>query len=65
MVVALYWETIWSMVSIWQRSETYTHGFLIAPIALWLIWTKREQLADQTLSPVLWLQLLLIPGELV
>jgi hypothetical protein len=28
-IVALFYETAWSIVSIWIRSETYAHGFLI------------------------------------
>ncbi len=40
--LALYRETAWAMVSIWERSETFAHGFLIAPISLWLIWRNRH-----------------------
>lgn len=36
-------ETAWSIVSIWIRSETYTHGFLILPIVGWMIWGRRER----------------------
>ncbi len=42
---ALYWQTFVSMVAIWERSETFTHGFLIFPISLWLVWRRRERLA--------------------
>lgn len=45
----LYWDTAAGMVSIWARSETFTHGFLVLPIVLWLIWQKREVIS--TLSP--------------
>ncbi|BCX89809.1 hypothetical protein MIN45_P2182 [Methylomarinovum tepidoasis] len=41
---ALYWPTFASMVAIWERSETFTHGFLIFPISLWLIWRQRDRL---------------------
>ena len=64
-VVALYWETIGSMVSIWQRSDTYAHGYLILPITLCLIWMKRDALSGLKLQPALSVQLLLIPGGLV
>jgi len=40
-ILALFHQTAWSMVSIWMRSETFTHGFLILPIALWLVWDKQ------------------------
>jgi len=36
-------ETWGSMLSTWLGSETFTHGFVVAPISLWLIWTRRDQ----------------------
>ena len=42
---ALFWPTFRSMADIWERSETFAHGYLIFPIAAWLIWRKREALA--------------------
>lgn len=44
-IFALYWSTFYSMVEIWERSETFTHGFLIFPISAWLIWGRRHHLA--------------------
>jgi exosortase A len=41
----LFWPTAWSMVQIWERSETFAHGYLILPISLWLVWRKRAALA--------------------
>ena len=35
-ILTLYRDTAWSMVDIWSRSETFTHGFLVPPIVLWL-----------------------------
>jgi len=34
-----------SMVNIWSRSETYNHGFLIVPTALYLAWEQKAALA--------------------
>ena len=45
LILALYWQTAFSMGLIWWRSETFAHGFLIVPIALWLVWLKRRDLA--------------------
>ena len=42
-LLLVFYQTTWSIVSIWLRSETFTHGFLILPIALWLVWDKRQQ----------------------
>jgi exosortase A len=41
--------TALSMVDIWERSETYAHGFVVPPLCLWLIWRARHQW--QPLSP--------------
>lgn len=47
-ILAVYWKTAESIVAIWARSETFAHGYLIAPISLWLIWTKRKEIARLT-----------------
>ena len=44
-ILLVYRETAWSMVEIWRRSETFTHGFLVPPITLWLIWRIRNKIA--------------------
>jgi exosortase A len=44
-ICLVYWQSAWSMISIWLRSDTFAHGFLIAPISLWLVWEKRKLLA--------------------
>jgi exosortase A len=36
-----YWETVVSIVTIWMRSGTYAHGFLIPLITGYLIWRSR------------------------
>jgi len=41
-LLALYWSTAASMVSVWNSSETFAHGYAILPISLWLIWRRRE-----------------------
>ena len=38
----LYLGTVRSIVSIWNSSETFAHGYVILPISLWLMWRKRE-----------------------
>jgi exosortase A len=45
LVFLAFYQTAWSIVSIWERSETYAHGYLIIPISLWLVWEKRAGLA--------------------
>jgi exosortase A len=59
-IIAIYRETALGMVTIWWRSETFTHAFLVAPISLWLIWEKRKVLARFEPQPSLWLALPLL-----
>jgi len=44
-LLAIYWPTAKSMAAIWDSSQTYTHGYVIVPIALFLIWRRRHELA--------------------
>lgn len=53
LLVFAFYSTIESMVAIWIRSETFTHGFIILPISLWLIWGKRQQLTSTMPAPTL------------
>ncbi len=48
-ILAIYRDTALSMAAIWGSSDTYAHGYVIAPIALVLVWMKRRQIA--TLAP--------------
>ena len=45
-LTGMFWPTFHSMVEIWERSETFAHGYLIFPISAWLIWRRREALAQ-------------------
>lgn len=46
LVVLVFWPTLLSMVEIWDRSETFAHGYLIFPISVWLIWRQRDVLVQ-------------------
>lgn len=50
-ILVLYWETAQSMASTWGASTAYNHGYLIIPIALWLAWRKRDELAALSPAP--------------
>ncbi len=47
----LYAGTARSLVEIWNSSETFAHGYIIAPISLWLIWRKRQLLTMTAVVP--------------
>jgi exosortase A len=50
-ILAIHHETAASIVTIWIRSETYTHGFLVVPICLWLVWRERAVIAATPIAP--------------
>lgn len=43
-----------SVMSIWQRSDTYAHGFLVAPASLWLLWGRKALLKQIHPKPSFW-----------
>ncbi len=47
----IYFPTAQSIVSIWNSSETFAHGYVIAPISLWLIWQRRDIIVKLDISP--------------
>ena len=44
-ILLLFQQTTLSTVAIWERSETFAHGFLIFPISAFLIWSRRKEIA--------------------
>ena len=46
-------ETLASMVDIWWHTTTYNHGFLVAPVSVYLVWRRREEVARLTPVPAL------------
>lgn len=60
-ILALHAHTVVGMVSIWARSDTYAHGFVVPVISLWLIWRIRHALATMQPRPS-WLAALMLLG---
>jgi exosortase A len=58
----LYLGTVRSIVSVWNSSETFAHGYVILPISLWLIWRRRETFSLYPPKP--WPPALLLLGVL-
>ncbi|MBV7534760.1 exosortase A [Duganella sp. sic0402] len=50
-LLAVYLPTASTIVSVWWRSPTFNHGFLILPVAGWLIWRQRLRLAGIARQP--------------
>lgn len=46
LLVFLFWSDAIAIVDIWSRMGAFHHCFLIPPILVWLVWQKRDQLAQ-------------------
>jgi exosortase len=49
-----YWPTLREMVRQWQTQPDYSHGFLVAPIAVYFLWQRRSSLPLNELQPCWW-----------
>ena len=56
-VLVLFRDTAVAMVTIWNRSETFAHAFLVPPIVLWLVWRRRATLATLPVRQAPWVLL--------
>ncbi len=49
-----YGQVLWRLMEVWQRDEDYSHGFLIIPVAAYLVWSWRATLRDTAVRPWPW-----------
>jgi exosortase len=56
-----YWPTLTEMVATWDREPDYSHGYLVVPIAIAFLWTRRKLFPRDELR-MSWLGLTLIAG---
>ena len=54
-------EEVTSAVSIWYESTAYSHCFFIIPIAAYLAWDRRHNLAGVPIEPLPWVAFLTLP----
>ena len=59
-ILGIFEYTVSAMVMTWYHSNTFAHGFLVLPISLYLIWTRRQSLMPLIPIPTLWGLLLLV-----
>ena len=51
LLVAIFWPECRAAVSVWIASTAYGHCFLVAPIAAYLIWDRRESIEGLRFAP--------------
>jgi exosortase len=62
--LAIYAPILRYMVRHWGQSDDYSHGFLIAPLALYFAWERRRKLRRTPIQPSWWGLLPLALGSL-
>ncbi|MGH8233154.1 MAG: exosortase A [Rhodanobacteraceae bacterium] len=53
-LLACYWQTVQSLVSVWDHDGTYQYAFLIFPLSLWTGFNLRHQLRELAPVPSVW-----------
>ncbi len=53
-IVWAYWPTLVEMVHKWETHPDYSHGYLVLPIALFFLWTRRGRFPKGELRPSWW-----------
>jgi len=49
-----YRDTFVTIVQKWESDASFSHGVLIFPVSLWLVWLKRRELAVTPAAPSWW-----------
>ena len=50
-VLVILHDTVEAIIATWSGSTAYSHGFLIIPICLYLVWRRRSELSYTALAP--------------
>lgn len=64
-VLAAYWPTLAGMAYVWETSDTYAHGWLIAPISLYFLYQLRHRLAAEPQALCWWALLPIVATGIV
>lgn len=54
LLLLCYWPVLQRLASDWMNDEDMGHGMLVPPVALFIVWQRREQILSRTYSPNWW-----------
>jgi exosortase len=63
-ILVVYFPILTSLVRQWASDDNYSHGFIVAPFAIYFAWQKRQPLAAAPLAPH-WGGVLVVAASLV
>ncbi|MDM7916108.1 MAG: exosortase/archaeosortase family protein [Candidatus Eisenbacteria bacterium] len=64
-IALAYASTFQGLFRVWLHNPNYSHGFLIPPVAAWLLWRQRRSLALTEARPAWTGVVLLVPAFLL
>ena len=53
-ILAIFHATAADVVKVWNQSGTYTHGYVVLPLACWLMWRERVAILEVGFRPGWW-----------
>jgi exosortase len=53
-VLWAYWPTLGDLIELWSGQADYSHGFLVVPLAVWLLWLRRDRRPASLRPAVAW-----------
>ena len=62
--IVLYFPFLQTLVHDWNVNDNFSHGYLIPPIAAFMVWHGKNQLKDVKIQPNLWGLILILAGLL-
>lgn len=60
-LLALFWQEGVAATRVWYESTAYSHCFFVLPIALYILWDRRDRLRGLEAAPLPWLALGVLP----
>ena len=54
LVLIVYFPVLYGLVAEWASDSNYSHGFLVIPLAFWLIWRQRRELSALPVEGTRW-----------
>ncbi len=62
--IAVFGPILTAMVNHWSTSDDYSHGFLVAPLAIYFAWERRNKLRRARIESSWWGLVPLVLGSL-
>jgi exosortase len=63
LLIVLYYQVMWKLVTDWWQISDFSHGFLVPPFAAYLVWVRKDALCEVKIAPT-WNGIAVVAGGL-